>query len=198
MVGKGRMPNFDDRENTPYLRATVLEALRWNPATPTGTSAASKSTCSHINVQPSQVFLTELWKMTSGTDILSPRALQYSRTSGRFGFKFISLRFILCSAARTRNMSRNPAYFPDPTAFKPERHINNQGQPGSTPTLDPRHFVFGFGRRTCPGSELAVHALWMGMATLLWAFEIKPVEGEEGEMLANLGDSERFTFGFTR
>ncbi|KAG8947353.1 hypothetical protein FRC04_010801 [Tulasnella sp. 424] len=159
VVGRGRMPNFDDRENTPYLRAIVLEALRWNPATPTGI--------------PHRAMEDDIWNgyfIPKGTTVFT----------------------------NIWNMSRNPAYFPDPTAFKPERHINNPGQPGPTPTLDPRHFVFGFGRRTCPGNELALHSSWMGVAAVLWAFEIKLVEGEEGERLTNLADCERFTFGFNR
>ncbi|KIO15806.1 hypothetical protein M407DRAFT_86728, partial [Tulasnella calospora MUT 4182] len=34
LIGRGRLPDFDDWEKTPYLRATVLEALRWSPAIP--------------------------------------------------------------------------------------------------------------------------------------------------------------------
>ena len=28
VVGQGRLPDFDDRENLPYLQATVYEAMR--------------------------------------------------------------------------------------------------------------------------------------------------------------------------
>jgi len=36
VVGRSRMPTFADRDNLPYLRATVKEALRWRPAAPVG------------------------------------------------------------------------------------------------------------------------------------------------------------------
>jgi hypothetical protein len=36
VVGRERMPTFQDMENLPYLRATVREALRWRPVTPLG------------------------------------------------------------------------------------------------------------------------------------------------------------------
>lgn len=36
VVGTGRLPNFEDRENLPYVDAVVKEALRWHPVTPIG------------------------------------------------------------------------------------------------------------------------------------------------------------------
>lgn len=42
-------------------------------------------------------------------------------------------------------MSRDPAYFPDPENFYPERFLlNGQLNPA---IRDPAKFVFGFGRR---------------------------------------------------
>lgn len=38
--------------------------------------------------------------------------------------------------------------YPDPTVFDPDRHL------GETPQTDPLKFVFGFGRRACPGEHL--------------------------------------------
>ncbi|KAG9031921.1 hypothetical protein FS837_002857 [Tulasnella sp. UAMH 9824] len=92
-------------------------------------------------------------------------------------------------------ISRNPAHFESPSDFKPERYLN-QDDPSSTPVIDPRHFVFGFGRRICPGMELALHSLWMGVASTLWAFQIKPYD-EDVEEMKKWGDSERFTIANT-
>ncbi|KAF4588011.1 cytochrome P450 monooxygenase [Pleurotus pulmonarius] len=36
VVGRDRMPTFDDYEHLPYCRAMVKEVLRWRPATPLG------------------------------------------------------------------------------------------------------------------------------------------------------------------
>ena len=36
IVGRSRMPTFEDRDNLPYLRATVRELLRWRPVAPIG------------------------------------------------------------------------------------------------------------------------------------------------------------------
>ena len=36
VVGRSRMPAFEDRDNLPYLKATVREALRWRSAVAIG------------------------------------------------------------------------------------------------------------------------------------------------------------------
>lgn len=36
VVGRSRMPVFEDRDNLPYLKATVRELLRWRPISPLG------------------------------------------------------------------------------------------------------------------------------------------------------------------
>ena len=34
IVGKERLPTFDDRPSLPYIDAVIRETLRWNPALP--------------------------------------------------------------------------------------------------------------------------------------------------------------------
>ena len=36
VVGRSRMPTLRDRENLPYIRATVRELFRWRTSTPIG------------------------------------------------------------------------------------------------------------------------------------------------------------------
>lgn len=36
VVGKDRLPSFEDRENLPYLEAIVEEIFRWRPITSAG------------------------------------------------------------------------------------------------------------------------------------------------------------------
>jgi len=37
VMGINHLPDFSDRPSLPYLEATMLEALRWNPTAPSGT-----------------------------------------------------------------------------------------------------------------------------------------------------------------
>ncbi|EJU02480.1 cytochrome P450 [Dacryopinax primogenitus] len=63
-------------------------------------------------------------------------------------------------------LSHDPALFPDPEKFMPERWLD--------PTV--RHaniWPFGFGRRVCPGMHLAKNSVALVITRLLWAFDIK-------------------------
>ncbi|KAK0117664.1 hypothetical protein ONS95_011993 [Cadophora gregata] len=82
-------------------------------------------------------------------------------------------------------LNHNEEYFPSPNSFAPERYL---------PSSDPRfgskiaarpfppgchpHASFGFGRRACAGADLATNSLFIVLAKLLWAFDVKPTEGE--------------------
>ncbi|TFK48765.1 cytochrome P450 [Heliocybe sulcata] len=56
--------------------------------------------------------------------------------------------------------------YEDPMRFNPERFL------GENPERDPRDFVFGFGRRRCPGNLLADASFWTLAATSLAAFTV--------------------------
>ncbi|KAF7979163.1 hypothetical protein HWV62_43423 [Athelia sp. TMB] len=69
-------------------------------------------------------------------------------------------------------MLRDPARYPDPENFDPERYIPG---PGKAVQTDPRCFSFGFGRRECPGIRLADTSLFISIAMSLAVFDIKPL-----------------------
>jgi cytochrome P450 len=72
---------------------------------------------------------------------------------------------------------RDPAvYSPSPNLFIPERWLSS---PSNTPP--PEHF-FGWGRRSCPGHQIARNSLFIAVARLVWAFEIEGV-GEKPDPL---------------
>jgi cytochrome P450 len=68
-------------------------------------------------------------------------------------------------------MAHDAEVYPDPFHFDPSRHL------GEKPQLDPFKFVFGFGKRLCPGIHLAELSLFLNMARILSLFDIsKPVD----------------------
>jgi hypothetical protein len=75
----------------------------------------------------------------------------------------------------------DPARFPDPDVFRPERYEGDTAgseQSRNSPDIDKRdHFVFGSGRRGCPGSHLADRTVSVTMMRFLWAFNIVLNEG---------------------
>jgi len=53
--------------------------------------------------------------------------------------------------------------FQDPYEFKPERWLQHPDQP---------FCAFGFGRRSCPGKQIAQNSLFIVIARILWAYNI--------------------------
>ncbi|KAJ7031601.1 cytochrome P450 [Mycena alexandri] len=56
--------------------------------------------------------------------------------------------------------------YANPFAFDPTRHL------GENPEADPFNFVFGYGRRVCPGATLAEDSLFLAISNILAAFNI--------------------------
>ncbi|KAG1785432.1 cytochrome P450 [Suillus plorans] len=66
------------------------------------------------------------------------------------------------------SISRDPDIFPEPHAFRPERWTNDQGCLRD----DLKFFVFGFGRRVCPGQHVANRSVFINSLLVLWAFRL--------------------------
>ncbi|KAJ6584471.1 cytochrome P450 [Mycena capillaripes] len=70
----------------------------------------------------------------------------------------------------------DPALYDNPDDFIPERYLlaENGTKPGVDGS-DLRHtFIFGFGRRMCPGIHLAQNSINLNAVNFLWAFNFKP------------------------
>jgi len=96
-------------------------------------------------------------------------------------------------------MSRDENVYPDPTRFDPTRFLGNNQQ------MDPNKFVFGFGRRVCPGRNrssepfqdtpheelmlrplgihLAESSVFLNITNILANFTISKKVGEDGQMI---------------
>ena len=64
--------------------------------------------------------------------------------------------------------------YPEPDRFNPDRFLDSS-QP------DPGLYVFGFGRRACPGSHLAQASLFLSISQTLALFNVKRVRDRRGE-----------------
>ncbi|KAH9861055.1 hypothetical protein IAQ61_010791 [Plenodomus lingam] len=79
----------------------------------------------------------------------------------------------------------DPARHPDPHRFDPSRYAADaQTAQEAAANPDPTkrdQFVFGAGRRLCQGMHIAERSLFLAIARLLWAFDVLPVKGGDGE-----------------
>ncbi|KAH7097916.1 cytochrome P450 [Auriculariales sp. MPI-PUGE-AT-0066] len=80
--------------------------------------------------------------------------------------------------SNTWDITRDSALYPDPHVFRPERYFETGASGALNP--DPRSFVFGYGRRECPGKHLADATIWLAVARSLASFNIRPVKTANG------------------
>ncbi|OCB91350.1 cytochrome P450 oxidoreductase [Sanghuangporus baumii] len=153
-----RLPGFADREKLPYINALCKEVLRWAPVAPMGLP--------HVN---SEDVLYEGYTIPKSS-IVMPNIWHYAH---------------------------DPSVYDSPYEFRPERFLQEPSSP-SSPSPSPigaktgsfarhgavlcserdvREYVFGFGRRACPGRELADASLFMFVAMSIAALDIRPSAG---------------------
>lgn len=76
---------------------------------------------------------------------------------------------------------RDEKIFADPSVFSPERYLEEVDAP-TLKLRDPRNYVFGFGRRRCPGAHIAESSIWLLMASMLATLDIsKPTDQSSGK-----------------
>ncbi|KAI0470582.1 cytochrome P450 [Xylariaceae sp. FL0804] len=84
--------------------------------------------------------------------------------------------------------THDPETYANPDTFDPTRFL------GEHPCPDPRDYVFGFGRRTCPGKGLADWSVWLSIARSLAVFDIsKGVDDSGNEIEPDRGFSAAVT-----
>jgi len=78
-------------------------------------------------------------------------------------------------------MSRDEVRYPEADKFKPERFLNADG---TLTADDPGDFVFGFGRRSCPGRHTGLASIWCTIATMLATLDFNLAKDANGKEIA--------------
>ncbi|KAL1742787.1 cytochrome P450 [Schizophyllum fasciatum] len=71
-------------------------------------------------------------------------------------------------------ISRDENEYPEPNTYNPERFL------GENPQRNPQDWVFGFGRRACPGRLMALESIFIVCATTLATMRISQKIGRDG------------------
>ncbi|GJJ12687.1 hypothetical protein Clacol_006931 [Clathrus columnatus] len=152
IVGRERLPNLDDFDKLPYVRALIKELLRWRGVGPFGIPHA---------VSENDIY--EGYSIPKGTDIIV-NIWWGSFTSG---------------LNHDQNVYGSDAATFRPERYLSENGQLNLT--GSQETKDEGHSTFGFGRRVCVGRHVAISSLFIQITCILWCFNITPGDDENGK-----------------
>ncbi|KAG2368711.1 cytochrome P450 [Suillus spraguei] len=88
-------------------------------------------------------------------------------------------------------ISRDEKRYPEASSFMPERFLDVNN---ALTDDDPASYVFGFGRRGCPGRHAADASLWSAIVTMLATVNFSPAKDDQGRVIEF---SPQFTTGLT-
>ncbi len=83
-------------------------------------------------------------------------------------------------------------YGENPDVFNPDRFLKD-GE--INPDIPHPEEAFGFGRRICPGQDMAEASMWMTIASILTVFNITKAVDDKGNVVEPSGE---FTSGLLR
>ena len=147
VVGRKRLPTFEDRASLPYLEATIKESLRFHPPTPLGIA-----------------------HRLSEEDVVqgNPPPRQTTKTVPTLNFVYVTGYRIPKGSIILPNiwaMNMNEKQYDHPERFNPERYL------GPSPALESP--VFGFGRRACLGVHYSTAAIFITVSSILSVFDLR-------------------------
>ncbi|TFY56485.1 hypothetical protein EVJ58_g7613 [Rhodofomes roseus] len=98
-----------------------------------------------------------------------------------------SLPYVECVLRECfRHMTRDPDVYPEPEVFWPERYLEMDAS--TFDAIDPRKIVFGFGRRLCPGRQLADSSIWLAIACLLATLDFNKARDSTGNEITPMAE----------
>ncbi|KAJ9096005.1 hypothetical protein QFC21_005369 [Naganishia friedmannii] len=196
VIGRERLPTFDDQEDLPVTWAFIRETYRWRPVS----SGGEHSSVS--NTRPPRM-LAGYMRARGKCQLLCPASIAKACSSlGQKGFLIPAGTPIL---GNHWGIHLDPVYYPDPERFNIDRWLVRDDAGDLTLNKDMKHFQFGFGRRqvqiekicptkrppddayghrVCPGQHIADRSVFINTSNLLWAFNIAQVKDQPIDTLA--------------
>lgn len=179
VCGNKRLPNTDDWDSLPYIRACVKEALRWMPTAILGMP--------HAVIQDDEYMGYKIPKGASVMCKLLPCILlSYFRKTAKNSIDNV------WGINMDENRFKNPRAF-DPSRYQGDDQTSAEAAMNSDPSQRD-HFVFGAGRRVCQGMHIADRSLFLSISRLLWAFNFEKAIDSQGREI--VPDQDDLTEGF--
>ena len=163
-------PRGEDLEKLPYLKACHLEV---RSRLVRGVSTNS--------LMMTNIYQALRWRPVAPSSV--PRQLEADDTVG--GYHLEKGTTII---QNTWAINHDPEDFENPDEFNPDRYLNNPYGTRMSPedakaAGRKQAYIFGAGRRICPGEGFAHNSVLMMTAKLVWAFDIIPISPVNTDMV---------------
>jgi cytochrome P450 len=89
---------------------------------------------------------------------------------------------------------RDEKLYPNPYVFNPDRFME-KADPEMERRRDPRNYVFGFGRRRCPGANLVETSAWLLMVCMLATLDMTKAVDDKGNIIEPKIEYDNSVFG---
>ncbi|KAL5716746.1 hypothetical protein ACHQM5_009871 [Ranunculus cassubicifolius] len=122
-----------------------------------------------------QNIINETLRLFPPTALIVPHESSSACTVGGFNVPRGTMLLV-----NTWAIHRDPKHWSDPEMFKPERFENGQGEGF-------KFIAFGFGRRGCPGTRMAMRMVGLTLGSLIQCFEWQRTTLEEMDMAEGPG-----------
>lgn len=165
VTGGRRLPTFEDRERLRYCDAVFAETLRWGVPVPLSLPHRLKedNVYEGMFIPKGSLIFGNIWgilrdeKLYPEPGVFKPeRFLSPAHASSTP---------VPDSAAQTSRSSSR-------TLSTAEHHAESKETNAAERRRDPRTYVFGFGRRRCPGAHLVESSLWLVMVSMFATLDI--------------------------
>jgi cytochrome P450 len=184
-----KKPTLEDEIDLPYITAIINETLRYRPPTPFGFAHVSNKDDEYNGyfIPKDTPLLLNLFAINHNERrFLAPDKFRPSRflqnySTGSVKSKSILLpQFDFDSGIENEMANKRNSL----------KGLLKNNSPSLTNSSMPMHMSFGAGRRYCIGQHLAQKQLFLAIAHILWAFEIKPGVGDDGKtsLRVNIND----------
>jgi len=124
-----------------------------------------------------EAVLKEIWRWAVPAPLSAPHRLSEDDIYNGMLIPKGSLVF-----ANIWGIFRNEQMYPNPDMFNPERFLEKV-DPAIARYRDPRNYVFGFGRRICPGMHLVESSIWLLIVSMMATLDISKVIDEYGNVV---------------
>ncbi len=93
-------------------------------------------------------------------------------------------------------MQHDSAHYTNPSEFSPERFEESKGKSAFESSIEADamgrdHYVFGWGRRICPGMHLAEASMLLLVSRILWGFHLSTAKDKDGRDIKVTADPEK-------